>query len=59
MHNATKQTVLARLKRIQCRPADALPILQPVYDRLAEGFGTPDVIAARRLLDELNSIGCS
>ena len=49
---------LARLKRMQCCPNEALPMLQPVYDRFAEGFGSPDVIAARQLLGELNSISC-
>jgi predicted ATPase/DNA-binding winged helix-turn-helix (wHTH) protein len=52
-------TSLIRLKRLQSRPTEVLPMLQSVYDRLTEGFGTPDVIAARQLLDELNSIRCS
>ena len=29
-------------------------LLAPVYRRFTEGFGTPDVIAAKALLDELN-----
>jgi predicted ATPase len=48
-------TSLARLLRDQGRPADAIACLRPVYDRFTEGFGTADLIAAKRLLDELNN----
>ncbi|HTG19685.1 MAG TPA: transcriptional regulator, partial [Reyranella sp.] len=48
---------LARLLRRQGRPADAIACLGPVYDRFTEGFGTADVIAAKRLLDELSGAG--
>jgi predicted ATPase/DNA-binding winged helix-turn-helix (wHTH) protein len=48
-------TSLARLLRDQRRPADAIACLQPVYDRFTEGFGTADLIAAKRLLDELDN----
>jgi predicted ATPase/DNA-binding winged helix-turn-helix (wHTH) protein len=44
---------LARLLRDQDRSADALALLQPVYDRFTEGFETPDLRAARAFLDEL------
>ena len=43
-------TSLARLLHHQGRPADAIACLQPVYDRFTEGFGTADLIAAKRLL---------
>ena len=46
-------TSLARLKCGQGRAADALSVLQPVYDRLTEGFETVDVIAARQLFGGL------
>jgi predicted ATPase len=46
-------TSLARLRRNEGRPADAIACLQPVYDRFAEGFGTADLIAAKQLLDEI------
>jgi predicted ATPase len=48
-------TSLARLLRCQGRPADAIACLQPVYDRLTEGFGTADLIAAKHLLNELTT----
>ena len=48
-------TSLARLRYAQGRSAEALALLQPVYDRLTEGFATPDVMAAKLLLDELNA----
>jgi predicted ATPase len=48
-------TSLARLLRHQGRTADATTCLQPVYDRFTEGFGTADLIAAKRLLDELDN----
>ena len=35
-----------------------LAVLQPVYDRFTEGFGTADLIAAKRLLDDLNDVRC-
>jgi predicted ATPase len=39
--------------RDQGRPADALALLQPVYDRFTEGFDTADLKAAKALLDPL------
>ena len=50
-----RATSLARLLRDQRRPADAIACLHPVYDRFTEGFGTADLIAAKRLLDELDN----
>jgi predicted ATPase len=46
-------TSLARLQRDQGRPADALALLQSVYDRFTEGFDTSDLKAAKALLDAL------
>jgi len=46
-------TSLARLLTNQGRQTEAVSCLQPVYDRFTEGFGTADLIAAKRLLDEL------
>jgi hypothetical protein len=46
-------TSLARLLRDQSRPADALALLQPVYDRFSEGFDTADLKVAKALLDAL------
>jgi predicted ATPase len=42
---------LARLLGDQGRSADALALLQPVYDRFTEGLATPDLRAARSILD--------
>jgi predicted ATPase len=44
---------LARLLRNQGRSADALALLQSVYDRFTEGFDTADLKSARILLDTL------
>ena len=44
---------LARLLRGEGRSADAVGILQPVYDRFTEGFETADLRSARALLDAL------
>ena len=46
-------TSLARLLRDQGRPADAMTLLQPVYDRFTEGFDTVDLQAAKALIDAL------
>jgi predicted ATPase/DNA-binding winged helix-turn-helix (wHTH) protein len=46
-------TSLARLLRDQGRPADAMALLQPVYDRFTEGFDTVDLQAAKALIDAL------
>ena len=46
-------TSIARLLRDQGRSADALALLQPVYDRFTEGFDTADLKAAKALLDAL------
>ena len=43
----------ARLRVIQRRHTDARQILAPVYVRFTEGFGTPDLLAARAMLDAL------
>ena len=50
-------TSLARLLSDQGRPADANACLQPIYDRFTEGFGTADLVASKRLLDELSDAG--
>ena len=46
---------LARLLRDQGRAADALALLQPVYDRFTEGFETADLKTARNLLSTLSA----
>jgi hypothetical protein len=46
-------TSLAQLLRHQSRAADALALLQPVYDRFTEGFDTADLKTAKALLDAL------
>jgi predicted ATPase len=44
---------IARLRRDQCRHAEARDLLAPVYGWFTEGFGTPDLKEARALLDTL------
>jgi predicted ATPase len=44
---------LARLWRDQGRRAEARDLLAPVHDWFTEGFATPDLKAAKALLDEL------
>jgi predicted ATPase/DNA-binding winged helix-turn-helix (wHTH) protein len=44
---------LARLLRSQGRSADAVGILQSVYDRFTEGFSTADLQRAKNLLEQL------
>ena len=44
---------LALLLRDQGRPADALTLLQPIYDQFTEGFDTADLKAAKALVDAL------
>ena len=46
-------TSLARLLRDQGRPADAMMLLQLVYDGFTEGFETADLKTARNLLNTL------
>jgi hypothetical protein len=46
-------TSLARPQRDPGASADALAILQPVYDRFTEGFDTPDLKAAKALIHAL------
>jgi predicted ATPase/DNA-binding winged helix-turn-helix (wHTH) protein len=50
-------TSLARLLRDRGQSTDAIACLQPIYDRFTEGFGTADLIAAKRLLDDLGVAG--
>ena len=44
---------LARLRRSQGHSANAIALLQPVYNRFTEGFATADLRAAKTLLDAL------
>jgi predicted ATPase len=44
---------LAQLLRGQGRSAEAVGILQPVYDRFTEGFATADLQRAKTLLGQL------
>jgi predicted ATPase/DNA-binding winged helix-turn-helix (wHTH) protein len=44
----------ARLRARQGQLGDAKKILAPVYERFTEGFGTPDLMAAERLLATLS-----
>jgi hypothetical protein len=46
-------TSLAHLRAHQGRHDEAARVLQPVYDQFTEGFDTPDLRAAKCLLDEL------
>ncbi|WP_024513491.1 hypothetical protein [Bradyrhizobium sp. ARR65] len=46
-------TSFARLLRDQGRPAEAMALLQPVYDRFTGGFDTVDLQAAKALIDAL------
>jgi class 3 adenylate cyclase/tetratricopeptide (TPR) repeat protein len=45
---------LARFLRDQGRADEARQMLAPVYDWFTEGFGTPDLMDAKALLDELS-----
>ena len=46
-----------QLLRDQGRPAEARALLAPVYAAFTEGFGFPDLVEARTLLEELGNIG--
>jgi predicted ATPase/DNA-binding winged helix-turn-helix (wHTH) protein len=46
-------TSRAHLRARQGQADEAPRVLRPVYDRFTEGFDTPDLRAAKRLLDEL------
>jgi predicted ATPase/DNA-binding winged helix-turn-helix (wHTH) protein len=48
-------TSLARLLRDRDRIGEARDLLAPIYQRFTEGFGTVDLQAGKKLLDELNS----
>ncbi|MGC2202597.1 MAG: tetratricopeptide repeat protein [Stellaceae bacterium] len=49
-------TSLARLRRDQGRIGEARDLLSLVYGRFTEGFGSADLLAAKRLLDELADV---
>jgi predicted ATPase len=44
---------LARLWQKQGRLREAVDLLRPIYGWFNEGFGTPDLLDARALLEEL------
>jgi predicted ATPase len=46
-------TSLARVRRQQGRPQEAVALLAPILGWFEEGFDTADLKAARTLLDEL------
>jgi predicted ATPase/DNA-binding winged helix-turn-helix (wHTH) protein len=45
---------LARLRLTQGRNNEARQVLGPVYDRFTEGFGTTDMLSAKKLLKSLS-----
>ena len=47
---------LARLWHTQGKTAAAAQLLAPIYNWFTEGFDTPDLIAARQLLDTLTAL---
>jgi predicted ATPase/DNA-binding winged helix-turn-helix (wHTH) protein len=49
---------LTRLLRDQCRHADGVAVLQPVYARFADGLATTDLRTAQALLDEFWGTAC-
>jgi predicted ATPase len=49
-------TSLARLLRDRDRIGEARDLLAPIYDRFTEGFGTTDLQAGKKLLDELADV---
>jgi predicted ATPase len=46
-------TSLARLLRDRDRIGEARDLLAPIYERFTQGFGTADLLTAKRLLNEL------
>jgi tetratricopeptide (TPR) repeat protein len=48
-------TSLARLWRDQRRDPEAEALLAPIYNAFTEGFGTPDLMDAKALLDEFST----
>jgi predicted ATPase len=46
---------LCRMRRDPARGKAAAALLRSVYEKFTEGFGSADLLAARRLLDELGS----
>ncbi len=53
MNELQASRTLARLWQSQGKTHEARDLLAPVYDWFTEGFDTPDLIAAKALLDEL------
>ena len=47
---------LVRLWQGQGRDAEALTLLQSIYDQFTEGFGTSDLIRAEALLQDLREL---
>ena len=46
-------TQLARLLQRQGRPDEGMDLLRAIYEGFTEGFGTPDLLAAKALMGEL------
>ena len=46
-------TRLAAFRQVHGKPADAYQLLSNIYGWFTEGFDTPDLRAAKALLDEL------
>ncbi len=49
-------TSLARMLRDQRRCAEAIAVINPVYSRFTEGFGTTDLASAKALIDDLHRV---
>jgi hypothetical protein len=46
---------LAKLWADRAQPEKALGLLDPIFNRFSEGFGTRDLVAAANLLQQLRS----
>jgi predicted ATPase len=46
---------LSRLWQERCRNNEALELLQSIYNKFTEGFGTPDLVQAEALLEDLRA----
>jgi len=55
MRQLRASTRLAQLWRTQGKADEAYSLLRPLYDSFSEGFGTPDLMDARTVLEELRA----
>jgi hypothetical protein len=54
-HLGLRMPQLRAATKLSCRRPDAIALLRSAYDTFSEGFETPDLVDARKVLDDVDA----